>query len=88
MKKFKFTFPIVLFLLLVALEVSGKNDPKKELEIRKLELGYPCPAIPFYHFIAELELPYASIIEVEATINGKTLRFTDLHRSDEITDMN
>jgi len=88
MKKFQFTSPIVLFLLLVALQVAGKNDPKKELVIHKLELGYPCPAIPFYHFIAELELPQASIIEAEATVNGKTLRFTDLHRSDAITDMN
>jgi len=65
----------------------GKEDRNKELIIHELKLGYPCPAIPFYHFIAELELPQPSVIEVEAAINGKTLRFTDLHRADEITDM-
>jgi hypothetical protein len=73
-----------LFLFIVSYAKPGKD---KELKISKLELGYPCPAIPFYHFIAELELPQASIIEVEAAVNGKVLRFTDLHRSDEITDM-
>ncbi len=60
----------------------------KPLNISKLDLAYPSPAIPFYHFNAELELPNASIIEVEASVNGKVLRFVDLHRSDELKDMN
>jgi len=77
----------IIFLTVTSF-VFGKNDKNKVLSVHKLELGYPCPAIPFYHFIAELELPYASIIEVEAAVNGKVLRFTDLHRSDENTDMN
>jgi len=67
--------------------VKGKTKKDKELQINHVELGYPCPAIPFYHFIAELELPEASIIEVEAAINNKVLRFVDLHREDEITEL-
>ena len=87
MKKLSSALYFILFFLLIAIQVNGKNDNKKELVISNIELGYPCPAIPFYHFIAELELPHASIIEVEATVNGKVLRFTDLHREDEISDM-
>jgi hypothetical protein len=75
---------LILFFSLPGFGIGEKN---KELVIHELELGYPCPAIPFYHFIAELELPQASIIEVEAAVNGKTLRFTDLHQADEIPDM-
>jgi hypothetical protein len=38
--------------------------------------------------LLDLELPKASIIEVEAEVNGKVLRFVDLHRADAITEMN
>ena len=86
MKKIFSVHVIIIFFLSINLQVYGKND-KKELVISSLELGYPCPAIPFYHFLAELELPGASMIEVEATVNGKVLRFTDLHREDEINEM-
>jgi hypothetical protein len=86
MKKIFSVHAIIIFFLSITLLVYGKND-KKGLVISRLELGYPCPAIPFYHFLAELELPGASMIEVEATVNGKVLRFTDLHREDEINDM-
>jgi len=88
MKKIKFFLLLAFILFICVSAVFGKNDKSKELTIHKMELDYPCPAIPFYHFIAELELPHASIIEVEAIVNGKVLRFTDLHRSDAITDMN
>ena len=60
----------------------------KELKIEKIALGYPIPGIPFYHFKAELELPRSSIIQVEATVNGKVLRATDLHRMDDLNDLN
>ncbi len=85
----KYLVFITCFLLFVFFTTPGiaKEYKSKELVIHELELGYPCPAIPFYHFIAELELPHASIIEVEAAVNGHVLRFTDLHRADEITDM-
>ncbi|MCG8310166.1 MAG: hypothetical protein MI975_22400 [Cytophagales bacterium] len=76
--------------LLFSISILSHADKgkTKALEISKIELGYPCPAIPFYHFMAELELPEASIIEVEAAVNNKVLRFVDLHRSDELSDMN
>jgi len=61
---------------------------KKQLKIDKIELDYPSPAIPFYHFKAELDLPQASIIEVEASVNGKVLRATNLHRASDVTDKN
>ena len=60
----------------------------KELKIKKIELGYPHPRIPFYHFKAELELPKPSIIEVKAEVNGKVLRSIDLYRAEDIGDMN
>jgi len=77
------------FLLFVCFSTLGlaKESKSKELVLHELKLDYPCPAIPFYHFIAELELPQASIIEAEAIVNGKSLRFTDLHRAGEISDM-
>ncbi len=86
MKKSVFNFITIVLILIVSNVGFGKGDKNKELKITSLELGYPSPAIPFYHFIAEIELPQASIIEVEAEVNGKLLRFTNLHRSDELTD--
>lgn len=64
-----------MFIGMVILTI-GTAEPisVKELKIEKIELGYPCPGIPFYHFKAELELPRSSIIEIEATVNGKVLR--------------
>ncbi len=47
----------------------------------------PVRRFPFIILLLNWNLPQASIIEVEAAVNGKTLRFTDLHRADEITDM-
>lgn len=86
--KTSFIYPLtLLLLLLLSVPCLGKGDKNKELKVSKLEIGYPCPAIPFYHFMAELELPQASIIEVEAAVNNKVLRFVDLHRADELTDM-
>ncbi|MCK5702508.1 MAG: hypothetical protein KAI29_15195, partial [Cyclobacteriaceae bacterium] len=87
MKKSIFYLLTLCLLLFTVNYGFGKGDKSKELKVDKLELGYPCPAIPFYHFIAELELPEASIIEVEAIVNGKELRFINLHRSDDIADM-
>ena len=88
MKHSNLVYSIIILSLLIS-NIGFANSPKDNvLKVNNLELGYPCPAIPFYHFIAELELPQPSIIEVEATVNGKTLRFVDLHRSDELTDMN
>ena len=80
-----------LFLIASSIPISLKGAIEsvgdKDLKIEKIELGYPNPGIPFYHFKADLELPRSSIIQVEATINGKVLRATDLHRADDINDL-
>jgi hypothetical protein len=87
MKKFSLIFMLTLSLYaLSVLPVLGKGSKSGALNITKIELGHPCPAMPFYHFYAEVELPHPSIIEVQAAVNGKVLRFTDLHRSDDIFD--
>ena len=78
---------VVLSFFFVFIDVDAK-EALKELNIKHIELGSPVPAIPFYHFIADLELPQPSIIEVHAEVNGKTLRATDLHRVKDDTEMN
>ena len=88
MKKYLFLTLVLLPFNFLTSPSIGKENRGRELVIHELKLDYPCPAVPFYHFIAELELPQASIIEAEAAVNGKTLRFTDLHRADENTDRN
>jgi hypothetical protein len=70
---------VLLATLFAFFEINAK-EVTKELNIKHIELGAPEPAIPFYHFIAEIELADPSIIEVQAEVNGKTLRATDLHR--------
>ena len=82
MKKSYRILSVLVGCLLIVLAVNAKEKP--ELQINHIELGYPVPSIPFYHFVAELQLPEASIIEVEAAVNGETLRFVNLYRSDEI----
>jgi len=88
MIKKQFYFFSILFFLLISTVGHTKEKKEGKLEIHKIELGYPCPAIPFYHFIVELQLPEASMIEVEAAVNGKILRFTDLHREGDNSDKN
>jgi hypothetical protein len=67
---------------------AEKKIATKSLTIKNLEIGYPVPGIPFYHFKAELDLPEASIIEVTAVVNGKELRATDVYRPEDISDVN
>jgi hypothetical protein len=78
-----YSFFLFCISLLLVINALGKKNPES-LKISHIELGYPVPAIPFYHFKAELELPAPSIIEVEAVVNGKTLRFVNLYRGDVI----
>ncbi len=87
MKKYRTYLFTLLFSLFITTFSFGKGEKDSELKVHKFELGYPCPAIPFYHFIAELELPEASIIEVETAVDDKVLRFTDLHKENENADM-
>ena len=90
MNKLIKTITIFLSILLINYCGSFGQKPKenKELTITKLELGYPDPGIPFYHFKAIVEFPQPSIIEVEAAVNGKVLRATDLKREEEAEDLN
>lgn len=80
-----FIFRVFTTLLLCSMVFSPgfsqKSKETKELNIRNIELGYPAPGIPFYHFKADIELPQESIIEVEAAVDGKVLRATDLKRN-------
>ncbi len=81
-----FKTAILLGFIFIFFNASAK-EVSKELNIKHIELGSPVPAIPFYHFIADLELPAPSIIEVHAEVNGKELRATDLHRVKDDTEM-
>jgi len=88
MRRYSLIIASISFFFFISMASFAKDTKTGKLKVNKMELGYPCPAIPFYHFIAELELPESSIIEVETLINGKQQRFTDLHKENEITDMN
>ncbi len=77
--RISFSVLILFITLIISFEMEAKVT-SKELNIKHIELGAPVPAIPFYHFIADIELPAPSIIEVFAEVNGKLLRSTDLHR--------
>jgi hypothetical protein len=89
-KLFRSKMSFVSLLTIVIPLTLNAQKPKegKELKITKIELGYPCPGIPFYHFKADIELPESSIIEVEAAVDGNALRATDLRRESDIEDMN
>ncbi len=87
MKSSKKTTCIILiagFLILPLIALQAKE--KEVLQVKNIELVYPCPAVPFYHFKADLELPRSSIIEVEAEVNGKVLRYLNLHKAGEEED--
>lgn len=93
MKKSKLFLPKISFVFLLTIMIAltlnaQKSKEGKELKITKIELGYPCPGIPFYHFKADIELPESSIIEVEAAVDGNVLRATDLRRESDMEDMN
>jgi hypothetical protein len=93
MKKSKLFFPEISFVLLLAMMISVPGRAQKpkigtDLNITKIELACPEPGIPFYHFKADLELSQPSIIVVEAAVNGKVLRATDLRRAEELEDIN
>ena len=81
MKSYHLFFKRVFPALILVFAVSGAVFAKDELKIKKVELGYPVPAIPYYHLSADIELPTPSIIEVEVAVDGKVLRYTNLHHS-------
>jgi hypothetical protein len=80
---------VILLMAIFASNVyAQKSKDVKELNIKKIELAYPCPGIPFYHFKADIELPQSAIIEVEAAVDGNVLRATDLRRETDTENMN
>lgn len=79
---------LVVFTSASFCKTSQAKEKQAKLTIESMELGYPVPAIPYYHFIAQLNLPEATIIEVEAAVNGKPMRFVNLYKSDVHEDVN
>jgi hypothetical protein len=80
---------LLLLTMITGFSINAqKSKETKSLSIKNIELGYPCPGIPFYHFKADIELPQPSIIEVEAAVDGNVLRATDLRRETDIENMN
>ncbi|RIJ45462.1 hypothetical protein D1614_23020 [Maribellus luteus] len=78
-------FLYITLVVLTSVSLSATSQAKEKqgkLTVESMKLGYPVPAIPFYHFIAQLNLPEASIIEVEAAVNGKPMRFVNLYKGD------
>ena len=56
------------------------------LNIVNLELNFPLPAVPYYHLKADMELPNSSMIEVEMAVDGKVLRYFELHQRHVLED--
>lgn len=88
MKQGQLYIYFTLLFLCLPLFGYGAIDKAEKLEIEKLELGFPSPAIPFYHVLADVKLPNPTMIEVEMIVNGKTLRFTDIHGANDIENKN
>ena len=59
----------------------------QKLNVVKLDINYPAPAIPYYHIKADIQLPNSSMIEVEMAVDGKTLRYTDLRPEHDLGDV-
>jgi hypothetical protein len=78
----------VLVLMFAVTLNAQKTKETKQMTIKKIELGYPCPGIPFYHFKADIELSQSSMVEVEAAVDGKVLRATDLKRLSDHENLN
>lgn len=72
----------LLFVLTNAPSFAQKPGKEGILTVDNIELGYPSPNIPYYHFKADLRLPHPSVIEIEVAVNGKVLRATDLRKTD------
>ena len=81
---------IALLLLSASTPTVGAQKLKErtDLQISEIELGYPYPALPYYHFRAEVGLPHPSVMEVEVSVDGKVLRAVDIHRKNDRDDRN
>src|SRR6266705_1728352 len=66
------------YILLTGLLTVSFVSNAQTFKLTKLELNYPNPAIPYYYLKADIDLPVISMIEAELSVNGKTLRYTEL----------
>ncbi|MBT4399097.1 MAG: hypothetical protein HOD37_06395 [Bacteroidetes bacterium] len=80
MQRFSLRYLVLLVMMFGCIQTGFSKDKTGKLKITSIELGYPVPSSPFYHFKANLELPNASIIEVTAFVNGEEMRFVNLHK--------
>ena len=78
----------VFMLLFTFISKAQKLKERNDLNVTNIELQYPYPQIPYYHFTAAIELPESSLIEVEASVDGKVLRTVDIRRDNELGDSN
>ena len=63
---------------------AQRSKERSDLNISAIELGHPCPEVPYYHFRAVVELPSPTMMEVEASVDGKVLRAVDVRRDNEL----
>jgi len=80
MQRVNLRYLVLLVIIVVGIQTGFSKDKAGKLTITHIELGYPIPSTPFYHFTANLELPEESIIEVTAFVNGEEMRFVNLHK--------
>jgi hypothetical protein len=83
----KTAFLVLHRLVTVVALCIGSMVHAQTLKLVKLELNYPSPAVPYYYLKADIDLPAASMIEVELSVNGKTLRYTDLRPEHDLGDI-
>ena len=79
---FRIIIPLCLSCMLFHPVVYGQK-----LNVVKLEMKYPVPAIPYYHLKADIELSQSSMIDVEVAVDGKTLRYPELYPEHDLGDL-
>lgn len=80
-------FTVAKFLLFAVITSLSLSVSGQKLNVSRLDINYPVPAVPYYHIKADLQLPNPSMIEVEMLVNGQALRYTDLRSAHDIGDL-
>lgn len=80
-------FTVTKFLICFVITGFTTSAFSQKLSVARLDINFPVPAIPYYHIKADLDLPSASMIEVEMLVNGKPLRYTDLRAEHDLGDL-
>ena len=52
--KLRMLFILILAVITFSYGFSQRSKETSQLNIKKIELGYPSPATPFYHFKADI----------------------------------